>query len=148
LADLFAPYRLERLRDATFQYPEADPLALPELFSTVQTAIWDNYLNFDRDQTEIPLLQRRLQQNYLSLLINLNQEGYTAVENATTFPEFLLAIYTINAPREAKNIARYYLEDLGKQVKKAMKEDGRLDLESQLHLSTSYDRIQAILDRS
>jgi hypothetical protein len=91
-------------------------------------------------------LQRRLQQQYLNLLINLTQEGFSAVDNAVSFSEFLLAIYTIGAPREAKILANYYLEDLSKAVAKAMKKDDHLDLESQLHLSTTYDRIQRILD--
>ena len=147
LADLFAPDRLTRLRDTAFQYPGSTPLTLPELFDSVQTTIWTNYLNFDRGQTEIPLIQRRLQQQHLNLLLNLTQEGYTALDNATSFPEFLLAIYTINAPQEAKNMAWHSLEELSKALKQATQKDGQLDLESQLHLTRSYDRIQQALDR-
>jgi len=148
LADLFAPDRLQRLRDTAFQYPGATPLTLEELFDSVQTAIWSNYLNFDGDQIEIPLVQRRLQQQYLTLLINLTQEGYIALDNATTFPDLLLAIYTINAPQEAKNMAWHSLGELSKALKQATKQDGQLDLDSQLHLKSSYDRIQKVLDRS
>ena len=146
LADLFSPPRLERLRDTTLQYPGVEPLTVPELFATVQDAIWDRYLTFDSTQTEIPLLQRRLQQQYLNLLINLTQEGFAAVDNAVSFSEFLLAIYTIGSPREAKILAHYYLEDLSNAVAKAIKKDDHLDLESQLHLTTTYDRIQRILN--
>ena len=148
LADLFAPDRLTRIRDTAFQYPGATPLTLPELFDSVQTTIWTDYLKFDREQTEIPLVQRRLQQQHLTLLIYLTQPGYTAVDNAITFPEFLLAIYTINAPQEAKNLARHSLTELSQALKQAKNQDGQLDLDSQLHLSTSYDRIQEALDRS
>ena len=146
MADLFSPDRLSRLRDTALQYPGVEPLTLPELFESLQDNIWVQYLDFQPDQQEIPLLQRRLQDQYVTLLVTLTQEGYGAVENAIAFPDFLIAIYTLGAPREAKVLARHYLETLGKTVQKAQRRDDRLDLESQLHLDNTYDRIQRALN--
>jgi hypothetical protein len=149
LADLFEAGRLQRLRDAALLYPDQEALTLTELFDTLQQGIWTDVLEETRRQnsSEIPLLQRRLQRQYLSLLLNLVDRSTLASSEA--LPDVLIDLYTQGAPEEAVVLARYELQQLAQEIEKTWRRRGnKLEVASRSHLETAYDRIRQVLQPS
>jgi hypothetical protein len=141
LSNLFTAERLQRLRDTAFLYPDRETFSLTELFETLQQGIWIDTLK--SNPASIPLLQRRLQHQYLVLLINLLDP--LSLQNSSSLPDIVVAIFTYGAPEEAGSIARYELQQLGLELRKALGRSSKLDLESRSHLQDAYDRILQVL---
>ncbi len=141
LGNLLVSDRLARLRDAELIYPGQDALTLGELFESLQTSIWEEPLAaLDGD---IPLLQRRLQNQYLSFMVGIIDPN--ALSTATTLPDIIAWVFTYDAPAEARTLARYQLQQLDADLAKALG-DGDLSLETRTHLEGSRDRIRRQLN--
>ncbi|MGA1474328.1 MAG: zinc-dependent metalloprotease [Prochlorothrix sp.] len=141
LGNLFASDRLARLRDANLMYPGQDALTLGELFESLQDSIWLQPLE-DMDR-EIPLLQRRLQNQYVSFLLNMAEPS--ALDRASSFPDIIAWIFTYDTPEEARALARYQLQQLDRDLNSAIGKS-KLTLETRTHLEGSRDRIRRYLN--
>ncbi|WP_017714670.1 zinc-dependent metalloprotease [Prochlorothrix hollandica] len=141
LGNLLMADRLERLRDGEVMYPTQESLTLPELFDSLQAHIWLDPLA-DRG-SDLPLLQRRLQNQYVSTLLSITDP--TALETATSLPDIISWIFTYDAPEEARSLARYQLNQLDQAITSSLNQ-GNLSLTTRTHLEGSRDRIRRILN--
>lgn len=147
LSDLLSSDRLSRLRDAELRSPTSETLTLPELFDTLQTSVWSEVVQDDDQLAIISSLRRGLQRQYLNLLINLALRNNRAIEEATNFVDFIVAIQTYNAPEDARVLARYELDRLRDAIRRTLRRhDDDLDTLTLAHLQEASDRIQKALD--
>lgn len=127
LYDLLSAERLSRLRDATLKTQPGQAFTLPELFDTLQTAIWHEVLRPD-ETLQLSSLRRGLQREYLKAL--------TA-----------MVLRTVEAPDDARTLAWYELKQLAEALDRVLKHQGReADLETRAHLEETRDRIAKTLD--
>ena len=127
LSDLLDRQRLARLRDAEFKTAPDQALVLPDLFTTLQQAIWEKPLAMEK-QLRLSSLQRGIQREYLAQLSEMVL-GQTSV------------------PEDARVLAWYNLKQLGGTLERVLKRrDREMDLATKAHLEATRDRILKILE--
>ncbi len=128
LTQLFAPDRLNRLRDGDLKNGDGQTLGLPELFDTLQTAIWREVVQREGDQPlRIGSLRRDMQRVYMNQLITM-------------------VLRQAKVPEDARTIAWYELRQLKKSLDRAIGRVAKNDLYTRAHLEESRDRIAKALD--
>ncbi|HEY9644855.1 MAG TPA: zinc-dependent metalloprotease, partial [Chroococcidiopsis sp.] len=147
LSDLLSGDRLGRMRDAELRTSPAELLTIPELFETLQTNIWTEVMQPDRDSVTISSLRRGLQRQHLEILIGMTLRNFAALENAVDFTDFIVALRTVDAPDDARVIARYQLNQLQAAIARTLRHHGRgMDTATRAHLEDVGDRITKALD--
>lgn len=146
LSDLLSSSRLAQLRDAELRGDAGSVLTISELFDSLQAGIWTEILD-DRSNPTISSLRRGLQRQYMEILIGMTLRNLTALENATNFTDFILALQTIDAPEDARAVARYQLMQLEEAIGKTLRHHRRdLDTTTTAHLEEARDRIGKVLE--
>jgi hypothetical protein len=123
--DLFNYDRLSRLRDGEFKAPE-QTMSIPELFDTLQTAIWGEVLT-PPDRLSLSSLRRALQREHMNALTKM-------------------VLRKADVPEDAQTVARYQLRQLQAAIGKAERRVDRKDIYTLAHLEEAQDRIQKALD--
>lgn len=146
LSELLSTDRLSRLRDAELRSQPGETLTIPRLFDALQSSIWQEVMA-DAEITTISSLRRGLQRQYLEALIGMTLRNTNALENATSFTQFVVAVQTLGAPEDARVMARYHLQELQSQMKRSLRRHGRdMDIATQAHLQEASDRITKVLE--
>ncbi len=127
LYDLLNTDRLSRLRDADLKTQAGQSFALPELFNTLQTAIWGEM--FKPEETlQLSSLRRGLQREHLKALTSM-------------------VLRTVNVPDDARTLAWYELKQLANALDRLLKRQGRdANIETRAYLEETRDRLAKILD--
>ncbi len=126
LFDLLSYDRLARLRDAELKTEPGQAMTIPELFDTLQTGIWGEVLQ-PGDRVKLSGLRRALQREYMNALIGM-------------------VLRQVDAPEDARTIARYELKQLHGKLDRAMRKVDDKDLYTKAHLEEAHDRIGKALD--
>jgi hypothetical protein len=122
LWELFDSTRLTRLRDLELKSQPQETLGLPELFETMQNAIWTEILNPNND-ISISTIRRSLQRQHLEMLSQM-------------------ALRQIRVPEDAQTLARYQLKQLNKMMTQVIQNHSdQMDAYALAHLEVSRDRI-------
>ncbi|MEB3232488.1 MAG: zinc-dependent metalloprotease [Leptolyngbyaceae bacterium] len=147
LTDLLSSERLVRLRDAALSYGQNEVLSLPELLDTVQRGVWSELLRDTDHLTTIPSLRRSLQRQHVDILsLILLGSGDALNDPAISFTDFIAALQTIEAPEDARVLARYQLRVLGDRIRTVLRQQDDLDLLTRAHLEDTGDRIAKVLN--
>ncbi len=147
LISLLSSRRLRRLQDAEFKNPPGSVLTITELFDSLQTGIWSEISEKNNPAPTISPLRRSLQRQHLKILINLVLQDAKGMDNATNFLDFLIALQTLNAPDDARVLARHQLRQLATTIDQALKKRGnKMDALNRAHLQDTKDRIIKVLD--
>ncbi len=125
--DLFSYDRLSRLRDGEFKAPD-QTMSIPELFDTLQTAIWGEVLT-PPDRLTLSSLRRALQREHMNALTKM-------------------VLRKADVPDDAQTVARYQLKQLQAAIGKAERKVNRQDIYTLAHLEEAQDRIRKALDAS
>ncbi|PSB33586.1 zinc-dependent metalloprotease [Stenomitos frigidus] len=127
LRELLQPDRLARLRDADLKTQSGQAFALPELFNTLQMAIWQDMIK-PEDKLKLSSLRRGLQREYLKILTGM-------------------VLRTTPAPDDARTLAWYELKQLATALDRVLQRQGKdADTETKAHLEETRDRIAKTLD--
>jgi hypothetical protein len=118
--DLLRYDRLSRLRDGELKSPE-QTLSIPELFSTLQTAIWDEVIQ-PQNGLKLSSLRRALQREHMTVMTDM-------------------ILRRGDVPEDARTVARYELKQLRDSIGRAMRKVNKKDVYTLAHLEESYDRI-------
>ncbi len=127
LFDLLSYDRLARLRDAELKTEPGQALTMPELFDTLQTSIWGDVTQPVGDRIKLSSLRRALQREYMNALISM-------------------VLRQVDAPEDARTIARYELKQLHGKLAQAMRKVDDKDLYTKAHLEEAHDRIGKALE--
>ncbi len=147
LSSLLASDRLERLRDAELTSDSEDILTMPELFETLKSGIWSEVIEPDSKSWEISTVRRGLQRLHLNILVNMVLRNPEMLMSATNFLDFMVAWQTLNAPEDARVLARYQLRELSEQIQKTLKRHHKkMDTATKAHLEAVGDRIFQTLE--
>lgn len=147
LADLLSSDRLARLRDGDLRTRPGEALTIAELFETLQTGIWSEVVAPDRNAVNIASLRRGLQRKHMDILINMVLRNVAAIDTATNFPDFLIAMLTVDAPDDARVMARYSLRQIEDSIGSTLRRHrNEMDTATQAHLEEARDRISKALD--
>jgi uncharacterized protein with GYD domain len=127
LYDLLNADRLSRLRDADLKTQTGQSFTLPELFDTLQTAIWGELFK-PEEKLQLSSLRRGLQREHLNALTNM-------------------VLRTANVPDDARTLAWYELKQLANALDRVLKRQGReANIETRAYLEETRDRLAKILD--
>ena len=127
LRELLQPDRLARLRDADLKTQSGQTFALPELFETLQTSIWQDVIT-PAETLKLSSLRRGLQREYLKVLTGM-------------------VLRKIPAPDDARTLAWYELKQLATVLDRVLPRQGKdADTETKAHLEETRDRIAKTLD--
>ncbi len=147
LSQLLSSSRLERLRDAELTYGAQATLTMPELFNTLHQGIWSEIIQRDGKSLAISTIRRGLQRQHLNILVNMVLRNPESLRNATNFLDFMVALQTLNAPEDARVLARYQLRELGQQISRTLKRHHKqMDTATKAHLEDVSDRILKALE--
>ncbi|NER00439.1 MAG: peptidase M43, partial [Cyanothece sp. SIO2G6] len=152
LSDLLSADRLVRLRDSALSYGSEAVLSLPELLDTVQRGIWSELFADDQDNSDggamdISSLRRSLQRQHVDILtLILLGSGDALNDPAISFADFIAALQTIEAPEDARVLARYQLRVLGDRIRTVLRQYDDLDILTRAHLEDTGDRIAKVLN--
>ena len=127
LFDLLSYDRLARLRDAELKTEPGQAMTIPELFDTLQTSIWGDVMQPAGDRIKLSSLRRALQREYMNTLI-------------------AMVLRQVDAPEDARTIARYELKQLHGKLDRAMRKVDDKDLYTKAHLEEASDRIGKALE--
>ena len=142
LSNILSSDRLERLRDLELKYDSAEILKMPELFDTLEEGIWSEAIEPDGKSLEISTVRRGLQRRHLNILVNMVLRNPEMLFSATNFLDFIVAFQTLNAPEDARVLARYHLRELNEQIQKTLKRHHKkMDTATKAHLQDVSDRI-------
>lgn len=125
LNELFQPDRLARLRDAELKTTAEQVLTMPDLFESLQTAIWQEVLTSQR-QLKLSGLRRGVQREYLDALSRM-------------------VLRTTNVPEDARTLAWYSLKQLRPALDDCLRQSGKMDTYTRAHLEETRDRIIKLL---
>lgn len=146
LTELMYSDRLSRLRDGEFRTTNPDALTMAELYQTLHDSIWTEVIN-PGDAPRITSLRRGLQRHHLNHLTNLVlRRSWGDAFNAATFMDFMALISSIEAPEDARTLARFQLRQLNQEVQGALSRRGNLDITTRAHLEDVRDRIVQVLN--
>jgi hypothetical protein len=124
LSDLLSSDRLSRLKDIELKTAQGKSLPLPELFDTLQSGIWTEVVNPQKNKPlQIASLRRGLQRQYLTLLTDM-------------------VLRKRSVPEDARTLAWYKLRQLKDKLDGASSSDEY----TKAHLLETRDRIQKVLD--
>jgi hypothetical protein len=126
LWDLLSYDRIARLRDAELRQPNAQTLTIPELFTSLQTAIWQEVLQ-PKGTLHLSSLRRGLQREYLNQLTDM-------------------VLRRSGVPEDGRTLAWYSLKQLRGSLDDALRRGGDMDLATRAHLEETRDRILKTLD--
>ena len=147
LSSLLSAERLNRIRDAEIVYPTGETLSMPELFDTLHQMIWAEVIDPDNDDASIASIRRGLQRQHLQMLGNMSLRDPAAIREATNFLDFIVAIRMLDAPEDARTLARYQLRQLHEEINRALRRhDDDMDTLTIAHLEDAQDRITKIID--
>lgn len=122
LDELLAPDRLARLRDGDLKAEGKQILTIPELFTSLQTAIWKEVVQSDGKPVQLSSLRRALQREHVNRLI-------------------AMVLRQKPVPEDARAIAWYQLRQLKDALGKANGRIQKDDLYTKAHLEEARDRI-------
>ncbi|MEB3359807.1 MAG: zinc-dependent metalloprotease [Synechococcales bacterium] len=146
LGQLLSSDRLVRMRDAELVYSPEELITLPELFEHLRAMVWTEVLQ-PADSVQISSLRRGLQRQHLAILTNMTLRNGSALEEATNFADFVIAVQTANPPEDARILARYQLTQLQDEVSHLLRRQREdMDVATQAHLEDVRDRITKTLD--
>lgn len=144
LTELLSAKRLSRIRDAELSYAPDQILSLPELFETLMTEIWSELL-LD-EPPHISSLRRGLQRQHLKILSNMALRNVDAVGEATNIMDAAIAFETLDAPEDARILARYQLRQLGEMLEDTLRRhDDELEMLTLAHMQDALDRIDKVI---
>lgn len=147
LGDLLSSERLNRIRDAELAYAEGETLSMPELFDTLHKFIWSEVIEPTEGDASISSIRRSLQRQYLSILSNMALRNIDAARDATDFLDAIVAFQTLDAPDDARTLARYQLRQLHDEIDRALRRhDEDMDTLTLAHLEDAEDRIAKVID--
>jgi len=126
LSDLLDYNRLARLRDAELRSPTAEIFSMPELFDTLQTAIWREVLK-PEGRLALSSLRRGLQRQHLNILTNI-------------------VLRRSQVPEDARTLAWYKLKQLRSSLDHILRHAPEMDVSTQAHLEETRDRVIKALD--
>ena len=128
LSNLMSPKRLARVRDAELRTGSGQALTLPELFSTLQTAIWKEAVQPPDGKLQLSSLRRGLQRQHLDTLTRM-------------------VLRSTSTPGDARTVAWYELKQLRNSLDRTLKHRTKdMDTYTLAHLEESRDRIRKALD--
>jgi hypothetical protein len=128
LRSLLAGNRLDRLRDLEVKSDPDQALTLPELFETLQAAIWTEIWQPDPANLNISSFRRALQREHLDLLTKM-------------------ILRQSRVPEDARTLAWYQLQQLRDRLGGMLSRyENDVDLYTKAHLAESRDRILKALD--
>lgn len=128
LRSLLADSRLNRLRELELKSNPDEALTLPELFETLEQAVWTEIWQPDRDNLNISSFRRALQREHLNLLTRMT-------------------LRQSRVPEDARTLAWYQLNELADRLDLMLSRVGDdVDLYTKAHLAESRDRILKALD--
>ncbi|QZZ20029.1 zinc-dependent metalloprotease [Leptothermofonsia sichuanensis E412] len=125
LQELLDYNRLARLRDAELRSPD-HALTIPELFETLQMAVWREVLQ-PEGTPRLSSLRRGLQREHLRLMSDMVRR-------------------TIAAPEDARTLAWYNLRQLRSALDRTLRKANKLDAYTRAHLEETRDRIDKTLN--
>lgn len=126
LRDLMSGERLARIKDTELKAAPGQAIALPELFETLQTNIWQEVVQPDQPLTSLSSLRRGLQREHLNLLTNM-------------------VLRKRRVPEDARTLAWYQLRQLHSSLGDTLRKGRNLDLYTKAHLEETRDRINKTL---
>ncbi len=141
LSDLLSGDRLARLRDDELRQSQRETLTLEELFTTLHDTIWTSTLE---GRPQISALQRGLQRQHLAILSNMTLRNKTAAQEAVSLADWLSAMLTMNAPEDARALARSQLQQLRSEVQTAARRTQ--DRTTLAHCEDIVVRIEKVLN--
>ena len=125
LASLMSASRLEALREIEFKSAPGEALTLPDLFERLDRTIWSELQA--ATPSNITDLRRELQRNYAKMQIDMLLER-------------------INAPEDARTLARRSLKRTRDQLETALNRSSQLDTYTQAHLEDTQIQIDQALN--
>ncbi len=148
LAEVMYSERLQRLRDGEFRDRDPQRVTLEEVYDTLHGSIWSE-LRTTEGSTRINSLRRGLQRYHLDVLTNqVLRRSLEDASNASTFMEFMAILITVEAPEDARLLARSELRQLGEEVQQVLRQGDRVDRLTRAHLEAVRDRIAQTLNAS
>jgi hypothetical protein len=146
LSNLLSSERLSRIRDAELMYSAGETITLPELFDTLHQDIWTEVVD-PSDDVSISSIRRSLQRQHLNILSNMALRNTDALWDATNFMDFIIAIVTLDAPDDARLLARYELRQLHDDIRQTLRRhDDDMDTLTLAYLEDTQDRIEKVMD--
>ncbi len=139
LSDLLSGDRLARLRNAELRRTDQETLSIEELFATLHDSIWATPLG----KGELSTLQRGLQRQHLEILSNMTLRNSQAPAQATSMANWIAAMMTVNAPEDARALARSHLKELQKELRGAARRSR--DRTTRAHCDDIAQRIEKVL---
>ncbi|MEO1520598.1 MAG: zinc-dependent metalloprotease [Cyanobacteria bacterium J06633_2] len=147
LSNLLSAERLSRIRDAELLYPAGETITLPELFDTLHQDIWTEVLDPSSDDASISSVRRGLQRQHLNVLSNMALRNIDSIGEATNFMDFIIALVTLDAPDDARVLARYQLRQLHDEIDRTLRRhDDDMDTITIAYLEDTQDRISKVID--
>ena len=148
LAEVLYSDRLQRLRDGEFRNPDPQRVTLEEVYDSLHRSIWSE-LDTTEGSPRINSLRRGLQRYHLDILTNqvLRRSLEDAI-NANTFMDFMATLITLEAPEDARLLARAQLRQLATEIQQVLRQGDRLDRLTRAHLEAVSDRITQTLNAS
>ncbi len=147
LSNLLSSERLNRIRDAELSYPDGTTMSMPELFETLHQFLWTEVIDSDDQDASITSIRRGLQRQHLSILSNMALRNTNATSETTNFLDTVVAWLTLDAPDDARTLARYQLRQLHDEVRRVRRRhDDDMDTLTLAHLEDIDDRIAKVID--
>ncbi|UBF26110.1 zinc-dependent metalloprotease [Kovacikia minuta CCNUW1] len=125
LNELLGNEHLARLRDAELKTQSGQAFPMPELFATLQTAVWREVLQ-PTDNLRLSSLRRGLQREQMNALIRM-------------------VLRSVDVPEDARTLAWYNLKQLRSALDNALRKEN-VDALTRAHLEESSDRITKALN--
>lgn len=148
LSELMNAKRLARVRDMEFNTKSGDRLTISELFESLYQGIWSEVAVLEQETPEVSSLRRGLQRHHLNILSNLVlRRGRQSLDSAQSFVDFMALRTTLDAPEDARVLARYQLRQIYQDVGRALSRYGRqMDVATLAHWEDVRDRIDRVLE--
>ncbi|HEY9906643.1 MAG TPA: zinc-dependent metalloprotease [Thermosynechococcaceae cyanobacterium] len=128
LDNLLSSSRLARVRDAELKTQAGQALILPELFDTLQMAIWKEVVQPPDGKLQLSSLRRGLQRQHLDTLTRM-------------------VLRSTSTPGDARTVAWYELKQLATGLDRTLKRREKdMDTYTLAHLEESRDRIRKALN--
>ena len=148
LDELMYGRRLARVRDLEFKTESEDRLTIAELFESVYQGIWSEVAALDEVAPEVSSLRRGLQRHHLDILSNMVlRRDRQAFDPSQSFVAAAAMNATLGAPEDARVLARYQLQQIYRDVGRALSRHGRrMDVVTLAHWEDVRDRVDQVLE--